>query len=65
MKRDVSNTDSAKGAFMKKYVPPKSGLIISPERKAAFFNGLALYISEYKRRMQRKAEPHVPESKAS
>ncbi len=50
---------------MKKYVPPKSGLIISPERKTAFFNGLALYISEYKRRMRRKADPRVPESKAS
>lgn len=48
---------------MKKYVPPKTGLIISPERKAEFFNGLALYMSEYKRKMQRKTG--IPARRAS
>lgn len=48
---------------MKKYIPPKTGLIISPERKAEFFNGLALYMSEYKRKMQRKTG--IPARRAS
>lgn len=57
---------SKKGVLaMKKYIPPKAGLIISPERKAEFFNGLALYMSEYKRKMHRKNGTQLPAPRAS
>jgi len=48
---------------MTKKLKTRPGFIISKKRKADFFNGLELYMSEYKRKMQRKTG--IPARRAS
>ncbi len=50
---------------MKKNPPRKTGPLLSPERKAEFFNGLALYMREYKRKLIRKSSLSEAVSRAS
>ena len=53
------------GLTMKKNPPRKTGPLLSPERKAEFFNGLALYMREYKRKLIRKSSLSEAVSRAS